>query len=87
LILYSPTVLVLRYGNKLWSEQSYPCFAVARYNTNLIRRTVEFVVADIKDIKLESRGLCSTRNHVQTKEVIQALAEGPTIFDNCEVGN
>ena len=92
LILCSPTVPGFSYGIKLWGEQSYPCFAAAGYNVNLIRRTAEFAVADIKDINWNPAAFAQLAIPSKQKEVIQALTEAYTsrgpdyTFDDFIVG-
>ena len=92
LILYSPTVPGFCYGNKLWGERSFSCFATAERETKLTFYIVEFAVLDVKDIRWNPASFAQLAIPSKQKEVIQALAEAHTsrgsdyTFDDFVVG-
>ena len=92
LILCSPTVPGFCYGNKLWGERSFSCFATTERETNLTFYIVEFAVVDVKDIRWNPASFAQLAIPSKQKEVIQALAEAHTsrgsdyTFDDFVVG-
>ena len=70
LILCSPTVTGFIYDNKLWGKHSFPRFAVAGGDANLIRRIAEFAVADIKDINWNPAAFAHLAIPSKQKEII-----------------
>lgn len=92
LILCSPTVPGFCYGNKLWGERSFSCFATAERETNLTFYIVEFAVVHVKDIRWNPASFAQLAIPSKQKEVIQALAEAHTsrgsdcTFDDFVVG-